>query len=94
LQCATIPLYCKGYKPARGQSEHYRIIQSLPLTMGEKFSDIRDYLNACRVKRNISDYDMAGVISASEVKELITTAQDLIIEIKKWLKNNYPDLLK
>ena len=39
LQCATIALYCKGFKPARGQSEHYRVIQSLTFTMGDKFSD-------------------------------------------------------
>lgn len=60
LQICTVCLYCSGYESARGQSEHYRVIQSLPLTMGNEYNEIRDYLNACRAKRNISDYDMAG----------------------------------
>ncbi|NOX88436.1 MAG: hypothetical protein GXO77_05365 [Calditrichaeota bacterium] len=90
LQCCTIALYCSGYKPSRGQSEHYRVIQSLTLTMGEQFSEIRDYLNACRSKRNISDYDAAGTISTSETDELIKTAGELYEELKKWLNKNHP----
>ncbi len=89
LQCCTIALYCEGYKPVRGQSEHYRVIQSIPYTLGEKYSDIRDYLNACRAKRNISDYDTAGTISGSDVKELIATAEELKIIVLNWLNRNY-----
>ena len=90
LQCATIALYSKGYKPVRGQNEHYRVIQRLPLTLGDRFSDTRDYLNACRAKRNISDYDMAGTISNAEVKELSEATRELLAEVKGWLKDNYP----
>ncbi|MHA1794618.1 MAG: HEPN domain-containing protein [Promethearchaeota archaeon] len=90
LHCCSVALYCRGYKPARGQSEHYRVIQSLPLTMGEQFTEIRDYLNACRAKRNISDYDAAGTISESEVIELINTAEELFEELRKWLPKNFP----
>ncbi len=93
LQCCTISLYCKGYRPARGQSEHYRVIQTLPLTMGEAFTEIRDYLNVCRNKRNISDYDRVGSISPKEVDELINTANELFEEIVKWLQFNYPQYL-
>lgn len=89
LQSCAIAL-CLGYKPARGQSEHYRVIQSLPLTMGKKYSEIRDYLNACRAKRNISDYDAAGTISTSEVNELVETAQELFDELHNWLDKEYP----
>ena len=92
LQCATIALYSKGYKPVRGQNEHYRVIQSLSLTMGDRFSATRDYLNSCRAKRNISDYDRVGTISNEEVKELTETIRELLTEVKVWLKNNYLDL--
>jgi uncharacterized protein (UPF0332 family) len=90
LQCCTIALYCKGFKSGRGQSEHYRVIQSLPLTMGEKYNEMRDYLNACRAKRNISDYDAAGTISKQEVRELSEAAQELYNDLNIWLKNKYP----
>ena len=73
LQCCAIPLYCSGYKPTRGQSEHYRIIQSLVFTLGSDFDEIVSYLNSCRTKRNISDYEAIGSISENEVNELIDT---------------------
>jgi len=34
LQIRTISLFCRGYKPYRGLSEHYRVIQNLVLTLG------------------------------------------------------------
>ena len=82
LQICTTALYCCGYKPARGQSEHYRVIQSLPLTLGNEYSEISIYLNACRAKRNISDYDMAGTISNTEVNEIISVTTELFEELK------------
>jgi len=90
LQCCTIALYCTGFKPGRGQSEHYRVIQSLPLTMGKKFQEMSDYLNACRNKRNISDYDAAGTISQQEAQELSEAAVELFDDLKNWLLENYP----
>lgn len=93
LQCCTVALYCSGYKPARGQSEHYRVIQSLSLTLGNDFVEIRNYLNACRAKRNVSDYDAAGTISDSEVGELIETAVELRESLIRWLEKNYSQYL-
>lgn len=90
LQCCTIALYCQGYKPARGQSEHYRVIQSIVFTLGEEFADDRDYLNACRNKRNISDYDAAGTISKKEAEELADFAGELHNKLQDWLKKEFP----
>lgn len=89
-QCCTTALYCRGYKVARGQSEHYRVIQSLVFTLGNDYKEMRDYLDACRSKRNISDYDMAGAISRSEVEELIEAANELYTALQVWVKNHYP----
>ena len=94
LQCCTIALYCRGYKPDRGQSEHYRTIQSLVLTMGNDYTEIRDYLNACRAKRNTSDYDSAGTVSESEVKELVNTSEELFLRLKQWLYDSYPQYIQ
>ena len=60
LQLATVVLYAAGYRAGRGESKHYRVIQALPLTMGQQFSNIRNYLDNCRRKRNVSEYDAAG----------------------------------
>jgi len=90
LQCCTIPLYRSGYMLTRGQSIHYRVIQSLVFTLGSNFDEIVAYLNSCRVKRNISDYEAIGSISESEVKELINVVEELHKNVKNWLKVNYP----
>jgi len=90
LQVCTIALYCKGYKVARGQSEHYRTIQSLPLTLGKEYTHLRDFLNNCRAKRNVSDYDMAGSVSTVEVDELMEVASQLYDKIKIWINDHCP----
>ncbi|NVM04472.1 MAG: hypothetical protein HWN67_19265 [Candidatus Helarchaeota archaeon] len=90
LQCCTIPLFCSGYMPTRGQSIHYRVIQSLVFTLGSNFDEIVAYLNSCRVKRNISDYEAIGSISESEVKELTDVVEELHKKVKNWLKRNFP----
>jgi len=88
--CCTIALYCHGYKVARGQSEHYRIIQSLIHTLGKEYKEMRDYLDSCRSKRNISDYDRAGAISQQEVNELIEATNELYAALRLWVTSNYP----
>jgi len=38
LQLATLVLYAAGYRAGRGESKHYRVIQALPLVVGERHS--------------------------------------------------------
>jgi hypothetical protein len=85
-----IPLYCSGYRTGRGESQHYRIIQSLPLTMGEVYKDRMHYFDGCRSKRNISDYDTAWMISEDEAKEILEEARRFRKEVESWVKKNYP----
>ncbi|PIS30964.1 MAG: hypothetical protein COT43_00695 [Candidatus Marinimicrobia bacterium CG08_land_8_20_14_0_20_45_22] len=93
LTSCLIALHCRGYEVTRGQSEHYRAIQSLTLTMGEEFSTIKNYMNACRNKRNISDYESAGTVSETEAQELFATASDLFTALENWLRENYPEMI-
>ena len=86
----TIALYCCDWQPDRGGGEHYRVIQSLTLTMGETYAEMRDYLDACRNKRNISDYDHAGNISEHEVEELIGAANELYDDVNRWARIHFP----
>jgi len=37
LQLAMLALHASGYRAGRGESKHYRVIQALPLVMGERF---------------------------------------------------------
>ena len=92
LQLATVALYASGYRAGRGESKHYRVIQALPLVMGKRFSSIAAYLDNCRRKRNVSEYDAVGTISQKEVEDLQQTVEELKAEVEIWLKENYPEL--
>jgi len=92
LQLATLVLYAAGYRTGRGESKHYRIIQALPLVMGQRFSAIRDYFDNCRRKRNVTEYDAAGTVSQKEAEDLLRTVQGFKAEVETWLRQNHPDI--
>ncbi len=94
LQLATLVLYAAGYRAGRGEGKHYRVIQALPLVMGEQFSTLRDFLDSCRRKRNVSEYDAVGRVSEKEAEDIIGAVQEFKIEAENWLRRNHPELLK
>ncbi len=93
LQLATIILYTSGFRAGRGESNHYRVIQTIPLILGEKLKPIRDFLDNCRRKRNISEYDAAGIVSEKEFNDLLKVAGELKSQVIDWLRKNHPDLI-
>ncbi len=92
LQMATAALAAVGYRAAR-EAHHYRVIQSLTLTIGAKSSLVRQ-LHQFRKKRNISDYERAGAVSDQEAKEMLALAKALRHSVERWLRRNHPGLLK
>jgi uncharacterized protein (UPF0332 family) len=90
LQSASAALLAAGYRSARN-GQHYRIFQSLALTIGADASLIAK-LDAFRKKRNISDYERSGSVSEKEARELHDLAGFLKKTVDLWLKNNHPEL--
>jgi hypothetical protein len=93
LQLATVVLYASGYRAGMGESKHYRTIQALPLIMGTEFLPMKDYLDNCRRKRNITEYDTAGTVSEKEANQLPVTAQGLKDQVENWLEKTHPELI-
>ena len=91
LQLATAALAAAGYRAER-DSHHYRVIQSLVLTVG---MDARRaaQLDGFRKKRNVSDYERAHAISQQEAEEMKRLARDLRAQVEVWLRANHPDLV-
>ena len=81
-----------GYRPEKNLA-HYRTLQSLPLILGEKHKSNADYLDACRKKRNETEYDFAGSIGEDEALELIEFCEELKDEVEIWLKKNHKTLV-
>jgi hypothetical protein len=92
LQMATAALAASGYRAAR-EVHHYRIVQSLTYTIGAK-ADLVLQLDSFRKKRNISDYERAGTVSAQEAREMFNLAETLRAMVTEWLKKNHPELLR
>ena len=92
LKLCTILLYAEGFKTER-LLQHYRTIQALPLILGESKKSDADYLDACRSKRNIVEYDYVGAVTGEDAKELIELVEDLKTEVENWLTEKYPELL-
>jgi hypothetical protein len=92
LQLATIVLYAAGYRAGRGEGKHYRVIQALSLVMGPEFSKMRDYLDNCRRKRNISEYDAVGTISEKEAEDLLETVREFKVDVERWLVKNHAEI--
>lgn len=58
--------------------------------LGKGHYDLADYFDACRVKRNITDYDCAGSISKTEAQELSNEVDGFLGFVLEWLKLRYP----
>jgi len=92
LGSATAALSAAGYRATR-EGHHYRIIQSLGYTIGAG-PDLIARLDAFRKKRNISDYERSGAVSAQEADEMFVLARMLRKSVGDWLEKSHPKLLR
>ena len=92
LQAATVALAAVGYRAAR-DAHHYRVIQSLAYTIGADIKLIAQF-DQFRKKRNIGGYERAGLVSDAEADEMVALANQLRKKVEKWIRTNFPLLLK
>jgi len=81
LQCAKIGLAACGHRIAKGPSHHYYAIESMRETVGLSEDDVR-LIDTFRKKRNISDYERAGLNTDSEAEELVELAKEIRGRVK------------
>ena len=91
LQLATAALVASGFQAER-VNHHYRVIDSLSLTLGTDAETIKRF-DIFRKKRNISDYERPGAISVREVEEMRLLAARLRADFEAWIRSEHPDLV-
>ena len=91
LQAASAALAAAGYR-ARKEGQHYRVIQSLAFTIEVDHAIIMQ-IDKFRRKRNISDYDRAGLVTELEAEEMIALAKQLRDDVGQWLRIHHPGLV-
>lgn len=84
LKLANILVRASGYR-VKGQGHHMNTIAMIPLILGNHKKDDADYLDACRRKRNIVEYDCVGGATIEDVKELREFVQEFQKEVLTWL---------
>lgn len=92
LKLCRILLSAEGYRPSH-ELQHYRTLAALPEILGETRKLDAKYLDDCRKKRNIVEYDYVGGASESDADELIGFVKEFRDEVIAWLKKNHPELL-
>ncbi|MCK4680266.1 hypothetical protein KAT82_04025 [bacterium] len=93
LRLCMILLYAEGYRPERSL-QHYRTIQALALVLGpDRKADV-EYLEVCRKKRNIIEYDAAGTVTGRDARELAAFVVELRDRVLAWLREHHGELLE
>ncbi|MBN2375980.1 MAG: hypothetical protein JXD22_06250 [Sedimentisphaerales bacterium] len=89
LQSAKMVVACCGYR-VKGFGAHHQTLVCLKLAMGKSVSKFVVFLDLCRRKRNIADYDAAGRITEAEAEEMVIFVKSFTRKVEKWIKGNYP----
>ena len=91
LQAAKAALAASGYRVARGADSHHRTLESLAHTIGRDSASIRR-LAVFRKRRNMAEYDHAGITSDAEADEMRALAETIRDQVVAWVGTNHPDL--
>ena len=85
LQAVRALMYAEGFRPT-GEGQHKTAIIFAELALGEKFEDEVHFLDKMRIKRNMSVYDTAGLVSEDEAKQSLVFAKKFVGRIEEVLK--------
>ena len=93
LKLCRMLLSAEGYRPSH-DLQHHRRLAALPVILGDTQKADAEYLDDCRKKRNILEYDYVGGVSESDADELIKFVKEFRGEVIAWLKEKHPELFQ
>lgn len=85
LQASRAFMFSEGYRPASREG-HKNTFAFMRVAMGKSYEDMITYFDRVRNKRNQAMYDVAGMISETEAKNLFRMAVDFVALVKKILR--------
>jgi uncharacterized protein (UPF0332 family) len=77
LQASRAYMFAQGYRPA-GAEGHKNTFAFMRLAMGKGYEDLITYFDRMRNKRNQAIYDVAGLITQTEARNLFAKATDFV----------------
>lgn len=91
LQLSKMALACAGYRVSTTLPGHHQTtFEAAGLILGTPASQLIDYFETCRRKRNVIDYDSAEVTTESQAAELLEKAAQYQKLVESWIAKNHP----
>ena len=91
LHLSKMFLACAGYRvSATFPGQHQTTFEAAGLVLGAAARQLTDYFETCRRKRNVIDYDSAGVTTESQAAELLGKATQYQKLVEGWIAKNHP----
>lgn len=84
LQASRAYMFSQGYRPATAQG-HKNTFAFMVLAMGKDYEDLITYFDRMRNKRNQAIYDVAGLITETEARNLFKRASEFVVLIRRRL---------
>jgi hypothetical protein len=50
------------------------------------------YFDGCRIKRNVSEYEVAGGVTDTDADGLLEAVKNFAIDVEAWIKAHHPSL--
>jgi uncharacterized protein (UPF0332 family) len=77
-------MFSQGYRPAAAHG-HKNTFAFMAQAMGENYRDLITYFDRMRSKRNQAIYDVAGLITETEARQLFQRATEFVALIQERL---------
>jgi len=77
-------LFAQGYRPSHGEA-HKNTFAFMKFFMGKEYEDLISYFDRMRNKRNQAIYDVAGLITETEARDLFVKATEFVKLVRRSL---------
>ena len=84
LQASRACMFSEGYRPASAEG-HKNTFAFMRVALGKEYEDLITYFDRMRNKRNQALYDVAGMISETEARNLYAKATEFVSLMRKKL---------
>jgi uncharacterized protein (UPF0332 family) len=85
FQASRAYMFAQGYRPASAES-HKNTFAFMRLAMGKGYGRLVGYFDRMRVKRHRAIYDVAGLITETEARNLFAKAEDFVKLVRERLR--------
>jgi HEPN domain. len=77
LQASRAYMFAQGFRPSHGEG-HKNTFAFMKIFMGKEYEDLISYFDRMRNKRNQAIYDVGGLITETEARNLFARATEFI----------------